>query len=64
MPSRRFYVARKLEYEDIIAQKARKRLSLNRKNRTSVFYAENSDDNEEPAQLIKKVCIRNSRILA
>jgi hypothetical protein len=57
VPSRRIYVAKKGEYEDIIRTKARKRLSLNQRKR-NVFYTESHQSDEDgtnTSQLIKKV---------
>ena len=44
VPSRKLYVAKRSEYEDVLKVKSRKRLSLSRKKRPISYY-------EEPEEL-------------
>ncbi len=57
VPSRRFYVAKKGEYEDVVKTKAR---SLNQKKKNIIYAENNQSDEEYPptiTPLIKKVRI-------
>lgn len=47
VPSRKLYVSKKSEYEDVLKVKSRKRLSLNRKKRPVSYFEEHISD-EEP----------------
>ena len=47
MPSRRFYVAKKKEYEDVMKVKSRKRLSLRKKKSPTYIYSEEASDEED-----------------
>ena len=45
-PSRKLYVAKKSEYEDVIKIKSRKRLSLNRRKQPTTYFEEYVSDEE------------------
>lgn len=55
MPSRRLYVARKDEYEEILKAKSRKRLSLKGKKRKFSFALADDRDTDEDTPGIDRV---------
>lgn len=55
MPSRKLYISKKSEYDDVIKVKSRKRLSLKRKKRPISYYEETLSDEETTATGIHRI---------
>lgn len=63
VPSRKLYVAKKTEYEDVLKVKSRKRLSLNRKKRPVSYHEERLSDEESTTTGIGRVENKLAKVL-
>ena len=55
VPSRKLYISKKSEYDDVMKVKSRKRLSLNRRKKRPISYEEPLSDEETTATGIHRI---------